>query len=87
MKTRFADTEDEDEIKEGEDLRDDSGFRSRERREDGFRGRREGGFQRREGGFGGNRREGGFQRREGGFRKPGFGGRSSGGFSRGNRGR
>lgn len=27
MKTRFADTEDEDEIKEGEDLRDDSGFR------------------------------------------------------------
>ena len=38
MKTRFADTEDEDEIKEGEDLRDDSGFRSRERREDGFRG-------------------------------------------------
>ena len=142
MKTRFADTEDEDEIKDGEDLRDDSGFRSRERREDGFRGRREGGFQRREGGFrgdrreggfqrreggfggdrreggfkrreggfggdrreggfqrreggfkrreggfGGDRREGGFQRREGGFRKPGFGGRSSGGFSRGNRGR
>ena len=78
MKTRFADTEDEDEIKEGEDLRDDSGFRSRERREDGFRGRREGGFQRREGGFGGNRREGGFQRREGGFR----GDRREGGFQR-----
>ena len=78
MKTRFADTEDEDEIKDGEDLRDDSGFRSRERREDGFRGRREGGFQRREGGFGGNRREGGFQRREGGFR----GDRREGGFQR-----
>ncbi|KAA3246152.1 pseudouridine synthase [Akkermansia sp. BIOML-A27] len=73
-----------------------------QRREGGFGGdRREGGFQRREGGFGGNRREGdfqrreggfqrregGFQRREGGFRKPGFGGRSSGGFSRGGRGR
>ena len=78
MKTRFADTEDEDEIKDGEDLRDDSGFRSRERREDGFRGRREGGFQRREGGFGGSRREGGFQRREGGFR----GDRREGGFQR-----
>ncbi len=94
MKTRFADTEDEDEIKDGEDLRDDSGFRSRERREDGFRGRREGGFQRREGGFGGSRREGGFQRREGGFggdrreggfkrREGGFGGdRREGGFKR-----
>ena len=87
MKTRFADTEDEDEIKEGEDLRDDSGFRFRERREDGFRGRREGGFQRREGGFGGSRREGGFQRREGGFRgdrrEGGFGGdRREGGFKR-----
>ncbi|MEE0765548.1 pseudouridine synthase [Akkermansia sp.] len=66
-----------------------------QRREGGFGGdRREGGFQRREGGFGGDRREGGFQRREGGFqrreggfRKPGFGGRSSGGFSRGGRGR
>lgn len=100
MKTRFADTEDEDEIKDGEDLRDDSGFRSRERRgdfnrrEDGFRGRREGGFQRREGGFGGDRREGGFKRREGGFggdrreggfrrREGGFGGdRREGGFQR-----
>ena len=87
MKTRFADTEDEDEIKDGEDLRDDSGFRSRERREDGFRGRREGGFggsrreggfQRREGGFGGDRREGGFKRREGGF----GGDRREGGFKR-----
>ncbi|WP_302389482.1 pseudouridine synthase [Akkermansia sp. AE01SA01] len=66
-----------------------------QRREGGFGGdRREGGFQRHEGGFGGDRREGGFQRREGGFqrreggfRKPGFGGRSSGGFSRGGRGR
>ena len=87
MKTRFADTEDEDEIKDGEDLRDDSGFRSRERREDGFRGRREGGFggnrreggfQRREGGFRGDRREGGFQCREGGF----GGDRREGGFQR-----
>lgn len=103
MKTRFVDTDD-DEITEGETLRDDSGFRPRGRRENGFGGdrreggfkrreggfggdRREGGFQRREGGFGGGRREGGFQRREGGFRKPGFGGRSSGGFSRGGRGR
>ena len=102
MKTRFVDTEDEDEIKEGENLRDDSGFRPRERRGDfnrreggGFRGdRREGGFQRREGGFGGDRREGGFQRREGGFggdrreggfkrREGGFGGdRREGGFKR-----
>ena len=108
MKTRFADTEDEDEIKEGEGLRDDSGFRPRERgfggnrreggfqrREGGFRGdRREGGFKRREGGFGGDRREGGFQRREGGFggdrreggfqrREGGFGGdRREGGFQR-----
>ncbi|WP_302014419.1 pseudouridine synthase [uncultured Akkermansia sp.] len=109
MKTRFADTEDEDEIGEGEVQQDDSGFRSRERRGDfnrrdnGFRGRREGGFggdrreggfQRREGGFRGDRREGGFQRREGGFggdrreggfqrREGGFGGgRREGGFKR-----
>ena len=34
----------------------------------------------------GDRRGGGFQRREGGVRKPGFGGRSSSSFSRGNRG-
>ncbi|WP_298084536.1 pseudouridine synthase [uncultured Akkermansia sp.] len=55
--------------------------------EGGFKGnRREGGFQRREGGFGRDRRGGDFQRREGGFRKPGFGGRSSSSFSRGNRG-
>ena len=79
--------------REGGFQRREGGF-GRDRREGGFqhqeRGfredRREGGFQRREGGFGRDRREGGFQRREGGFRKPGFGGRSSSSFSRGNRG-
>ena len=68
------------------------GFRGRRgdgalRREAGFREeRRKGGFQRREGGFVRDRRGGGLQRREGGVRKPGFGGRSSSSFSRGNRG-
>ena len=96
MKTRFADTDEQDEVAEGDVMRDDS-FRSRDRRNDrsdDFRGCREGGFQRREGGFGGDRREGGFQRREGGFnrdrreggfqrREGGFGGdRREGGFQR-----
>jgi len=79
MKTRFADTADEDEVKGSKGLQDNSGFRFRERRRDGSRGgrrdhengfgegRREGRFQRREGGFGGDRREGRFQRREDGF--------------------
>ena len=79
--------------REGGFQRREGGF-GRDRREGGFQhqergfreNRREGGFQRREGGFERDRRGGGFQRREGGFRKPGFGGRSSSSFSRGNRG-
>ena len=79
--------------REGGFQRREDGF-GRDRREGGFQhqergfreNRREGGFQRREGGFERDRRRGGFQRREGGFRKPGFGGRSSSSFSRGNRG-
>ncbi len=84
------------ERREGGFKRREGGFGGGERREGGFRGnreggfrseRREGGFKRREGGFGGGeRRDGGFKRREGGFRKPGFGGRPSGGFRGGKRG-
>ncbi len=90
MKTRFADTADEDEFKGSKEERDNSGARSHERRRDGSRGRRrdreggfgedrrEGGFRRRERGFGGDRREGGFRRREDGF----GGDRREGGFRR-----
>ena len=78
--------------REGGSQRREGGF-GKDRREGGSqrrgggfgKDRREGGSQRREGGFGKDRREGGFQRREGGFGKSRFRGRSSRGFSRGDR--
>ncbi|WP_460574361.1 DEAD/DEAH box helicase [Hymenobacter coalescens] len=70
----------------------EGGEERRPRRTGGFGGPREGGFQRREGGYGGGNREGGYggQRREGGYggqrREGGYGGgQRSGGYGGGNR--
>ncbi|MCC3160280.1 DEAD/DEAH box helicase [Hymenobacter sp. 15J16-1T3B] len=66
----------------------EGGEERRPRRTGGFGGPREGGYQRREGGYGGGNREGGYQRREGGYgggqRSGGYGGNREGGYRGGN---